>query len=132
MKLSQGKLLSIFHFKSKGFSPNSIAQTIKTICPTKIIFWSVMSAQGTGHLYAVESTMNLFYYKKVLKQRLIPQLKDGFLKGDFIFIHNKTPCRKALSVAKCFDEKRIKTLPWPGSSSDMNLIENLLAIVKRK
>lgn len=91
-----------------------------------------MSAQGTGRLYIVEGMMNQYQYKKVLEQRLIPQIKDWFPNGDFIFMHDGAPCHTAKSVTKFLEEKNIKTLPWPGNSPDMNPIENLWAIVKKK
>ena len=41
---------------NEEFSPNYIAQMFKY--STKVIIWSVMSAQGTKRLYIVEGMMN--------------------------------------------------------------------------
>ena len=71
------------------FSPQCVAQTVKH--PTQVMVWSVMSAQGTGRLYIVEGMMNQHQYKKVLENRLLPQLKDWFPNNDFVFMHDGAP-----------------------------------------
>jgi hypothetical protein len=55
--------------------------------------------------------MNQHQYRKVLETRLLPQLKDWFPEGDFVFMHDGTPCHKAKSITKFLAEKDAKTLP---------------------
>ena len=50
--------------------------------------------------------MNQYQHKNLLEQRAIPQLKDWFSNGDFIFMHDGAPWHKALSVNKFLDEKK--------------------------
>ena len=76
--------------------------------------------------------MNQHQYRKVLETRLLPQLKDWIPEGDFVFMHDGAPCRKAKSITKFLAEKDGKTFPWPGNSTDMNPIENLWGIVKKR
>jgi hypothetical protein len=91
-----------------------------------------MSAQGTGHLYIVEGSMNQHQYRKVLETRRLSQLKDWFPEGDFVFMHDGAPCHKAKSITEFLAEKDAKTLPWPGYRPDMNPIENLWRTVKKR
>ena len=52
--------------------------------------------------------MNQYQCKKVLEQKLIPQLNVWFPNGDFIFMHDGTPCYKAVFVTKLLNEKKKK------------------------
>lgn len=115
---------------NEEFSETCVAQTVKH--PTTVMVWSIISAKGTGRLYIVEGTMNQHQYKKVLETRLLPQLRDWFPDEDCVFMHDGAPCHKAKSVTKFLTENHVQTLPWPGNSPDMNPIENLWAVVKKR
>lgn len=116
--------------QNEEFSESCVAQTVKH--PTSVMVWSVISAKGTGRLYIVEGTMNQHQYRKVLETRLLPQLRNWFPDRDCVFMHDGAPCHKAKSVTKFLAENNVQTLPWPGNSPDMNAIENLWGIVKKR
>jgi transposase len=60
--------------------------------------------------------------------------RDSFtftlLKGTFQ--HDLAPCHNSKAVKKFVQENEINMLDWPGNSSDMNPIENLWSIVKKR
>lgn len=97
------------------------------------MIWSVISGKGTGRLYVVEGTMNQDQYKRVLQNRLIPQIREWFPHGEsYVFMQDGAPCHTARSVRSFLEQNNIPVLSWPGNSPDMNPIENVWELMKRE
>ena len=47
-------------------------------------------------------------------------------------MHDGTPCHRRKAVKKFLEQKKIKTLEWPGNNPDLNPIENLWCVMKNK
>lgn len=112
------------------YHPDCLISTVKH--PTSVMVWSVISGKGMGRLYVVEGTMRQDQYKKVLEERLLPQLQEWFQDGPRIFMQDGAPCHTAKSVKKFLDDSKIPVLRWPGNSPDMNPIENVWECLKRE
>jgi transposase len=75
--------------------------------------------------------MNSSKYIKILKSRLLPFLQT-FADGKGTFQRDLVPCHNSKAVKKFIRENKISMLEWPGNSPDMNPIENLLSILKKR
>ena len=88
-----------------------------------------MSGNGSGSLWVMpkNTTIASKVYLDVLKEKLHPSMT---MLGSDTFQQDGAPVHTAKIVKKWFSEKNIKLLDWPGSSPDLNVIENCWMIVK--
>ena len=116
---------------NEEFHPACVVSTVKH--PTSVMVWSVISGKGLGRLQIVQGTMRQDQYKTILENRLIPQIRDWFPDGEsFHFMQDGAPCHTAKGVKTFLQSKNIPLLDWPGNSPDMNPIQSMWEIVKRK
>ncbi len=108
----------------EAHSPSCLKSSVKF--PQSVMIWGAMSSAGVGPLCFLKPV-----YQEILEHFMLPSDDQLFKDADFIFQQDLAPVHTAKST-KRLNDHGVGELDWPANSPDLNPIENLWGIVKKK
>jgi len=115
---------------NQRYNTRYVVPTVKQ-APTTMV-WGSFCGQGRGGIWFMpkNTTINGQVYLSVLKDKLIPHMQ---IHDCTTFQQDGAPCHRTAAVSTWLRDNGIQVLgPWPGSSPDLNPIENMWVFMKKK
>ncbi len=119
-------------WRKSGEAQNPCCLKSSVKFPQSVMIWAAMSFAGVGPLCFLKSTVNAAIYQEILEHFMLPSADKLYGDADFIFQQDLAPAHTAKGTKSWFNDHGVTVLDWPANSPDLNPIENLLGIVKRK
>ncbi len=120
----------VWRMRGEAQNPCCLKSSVKF--PQSVMIWAAMLSADVGPLCFLKSTINAAIYQEILEHFILPSADKLYGDADFIFQQDLAPAHTAKGTKSWFNDHGVIVLDWPANLPDLNPIENLWAIIKRK
>jgi hypothetical protein len=115
----------------EAYNPRYIAN--KESHPPKVNAWACFSAVDAGAIELFDVNLDSKLLKQILDKHVIQQALSMWPSGQWWYLHDNDPKHaKSKLISTFLHNKGIHAIDFPPYSPDLNPIENLFGLVKRK
>ncbi|KAH8026809.1 hypothetical protein HPB51_025017 [Rhipicephalus microplus] len=92
-----------------------------------------MTREALGPLVLIDGNLSASTYSLITERELLAcVLNEPFKDGCFVYQHDRSPIHTARSVKFLLEGLAVRTLEWPPVGADLNPIEDVWGLVKRR
>jgi len=116
---------SFYSWIHKKQSPSRVKQIIRS---PGVMVWAMVMPNGLLSYEIMKGKQKSANYVNLIKSKALPIIKLN-RKDDFLFQQDNCPIHVSKESMKFFNEARVALLDWPPYSPDLNIVENIWAML---